>query len=274
MTEQADDGRDDVILRETVIGRSARSIGKQLRCTAGEVNSALDRVLPKIDNPARLRAIAVDLYDSISSRNLPQTRHRTGRRPGRDAGRKNPRAPRVTPWPGQSGKDRPYTTANCSHSDARRLRKNLSSVAAVCPSAQWHWRGCGRAFTVIETHDLTCSTLNETCQRTMARFERGLHEAGGGLHPGIDRAARAFRPWARGAASRLNRFTDAEGFTVLQTFTESESRRRREATRANGSARGGAPAEGANRRGQTRPAFPQRPFHFRFDAASRAVHRR
>ena len=78
MTEQADDGRDDVILRETVIGRSARSIGKQLRCTAGEVNSALDRVLPKIDNPARLRAIAVDLYDSIffskPSSNAPPNR--------------------------------------------------------------------------------------------------------------------------------------------------------------------------------------------------------
>jgi hypothetical protein len=62
MTEQADDGRDDVILQETVSGRSARSIGKQLRCTLGEVNAALDRVLPKIDNPARLRAIAIDLY--------------------------------------------------------------------------------------------------------------------------------------------------------------------------------------------------------------------
>jgi hypothetical protein len=57
-----DDGRDDIILRETVSGRSARSIGKQLRCTSGEVNSALDRVLPKIDNPARLRAIAIDIY--------------------------------------------------------------------------------------------------------------------------------------------------------------------------------------------------------------------
>jgi hypothetical protein len=57
----SDDARDDFILQERLAGRSARSISKELRCTVGEVDAALDRVLPKLDNAARLRYISLDL---------------------------------------------------------------------------------------------------------------------------------------------------------------------------------------------------------------------
>jgi hypothetical protein len=57
----AADDRDDYILQETLNGKSARAIGKQLRCTTGEINSTLDRVLPQIDNEARMRHIVLDL---------------------------------------------------------------------------------------------------------------------------------------------------------------------------------------------------------------------
>ena len=57
----SDDARDDFILQERLTGRSARSISKELRCTVGDVDAALDRVLPKLDNAARLRYIALDL---------------------------------------------------------------------------------------------------------------------------------------------------------------------------------------------------------------------
>src|SRR5215831_3041040 len=42
-------------------GKSARAISKQLRCTVGEVDAALDRALPKIDSDARRRYVALDL---------------------------------------------------------------------------------------------------------------------------------------------------------------------------------------------------------------------
>jgi hypothetical protein len=58
---KADDARDDFILQERLAGRSARSISKELRCTVGEVNAALDRVLPQLDNAMRLRHISLDL---------------------------------------------------------------------------------------------------------------------------------------------------------------------------------------------------------------------
>jgi hypothetical protein len=58
---KADEARDDFILQERLSGRSARSISKELRCTTTEVDEALDRVLPKIDNTAKLRIIALDL---------------------------------------------------------------------------------------------------------------------------------------------------------------------------------------------------------------------
>jgi len=57
----SDDVRDDFILQERLAGRSARSIGKELRCTVGEVDASLDRTLPKIDNDARRRYVALDL---------------------------------------------------------------------------------------------------------------------------------------------------------------------------------------------------------------------
>src|SRR5215510_773786 len=57
----SDDSRDDFILQERLAGRSARSISKELRCTIGEVNASLDRTLPKIDNAARRRYVALDL---------------------------------------------------------------------------------------------------------------------------------------------------------------------------------------------------------------------
>lgn len=57
----SDEARDDFILQERLSGRSARSIGKQLSLTVGEVNAALDRVLPTIDNAQRLRHISLDL---------------------------------------------------------------------------------------------------------------------------------------------------------------------------------------------------------------------
>jgi hypothetical protein len=55
------DDRDDYVLQETLDGKSARAIGKQLKCTVGEVHTVLDRVLPTIDNEARMRHIALDL---------------------------------------------------------------------------------------------------------------------------------------------------------------------------------------------------------------------
>ena len=61
MSDPADDARDDFILQERLAGRSARSLSKELRCSVGEVDAALDRVLPKLDNAARLRYIALDL---------------------------------------------------------------------------------------------------------------------------------------------------------------------------------------------------------------------
>ena len=57
----SDDARDDFILQERLAGRSARSLSKELRCPVGEVDAALDRVLPKLDNAARLRYISLDL---------------------------------------------------------------------------------------------------------------------------------------------------------------------------------------------------------------------
>jgi len=57
----SDDGRDDFILQERLGGRSARSISKELRCTVGEVDASLDRTLPKIDNDARRRYVALDM---------------------------------------------------------------------------------------------------------------------------------------------------------------------------------------------------------------------
>ena len=57
----SDDGRDDFILQERLSGKSARAISKQLRCTVGEVDASLDRTLPKIDNDARRRYVALDL---------------------------------------------------------------------------------------------------------------------------------------------------------------------------------------------------------------------
>jgi hypothetical protein len=57
----SDDVRDDFILQERLSGKSARAISKQLRCTVGEVDAALDRVLPKIDNDARRRHVSLDL---------------------------------------------------------------------------------------------------------------------------------------------------------------------------------------------------------------------
>ena len=62
MTDSApDDGRDDFILQERLTGRFARSISKELRCTVSEVNAALDRTLPQIDNAMRVRHISLDL---------------------------------------------------------------------------------------------------------------------------------------------------------------------------------------------------------------------
>ena len=57
----SDDVRDDYILQERLSGKSARAISKQLRCTVGEVDASLDRTLPKIDNDARRRYVALDL---------------------------------------------------------------------------------------------------------------------------------------------------------------------------------------------------------------------
>jgi len=58
---KANEARDDFILQERLSGRSARSISKELRCSTTEIDEALDRVLPKIDNAAKLRIIALDL---------------------------------------------------------------------------------------------------------------------------------------------------------------------------------------------------------------------
>jgi hypothetical protein len=58
----SDDARDEFILQERLGGRSARSISKELHCTVGEVHAALDRVLPTLDQAARLRHISLDLH--------------------------------------------------------------------------------------------------------------------------------------------------------------------------------------------------------------------
>jgi DNA-directed RNA polymerase specialized sigma24 family protein len=58
---KADEARDDFILQERLSGRSARSISKELHCPVHEIDETLDRVLPKIDNAAKLRIIALDL---------------------------------------------------------------------------------------------------------------------------------------------------------------------------------------------------------------------
>ena len=58
---KADEARDDFILQERLSGRSARSISKELCCTVADVDASLDRTLPKIDNAAKLRIIALDL---------------------------------------------------------------------------------------------------------------------------------------------------------------------------------------------------------------------
>ena len=58
----SDDGQDDFILQERLAGRSARSIGKQLSLTVGEVNASLDRTLPTIDNAMRVRHVSLDLH--------------------------------------------------------------------------------------------------------------------------------------------------------------------------------------------------------------------
>src|SRR5215471_3135596 len=58
---KADDARDDFILQERLSGRSARSISKELHCTTADVDASLDRALPKIDNDARRRYVALDL---------------------------------------------------------------------------------------------------------------------------------------------------------------------------------------------------------------------
>jgi hypothetical protein len=41
--------RDEAMLRDRIAGKPVRTIAKQFRCTADEVNAALDRLLPVID---------------------------------------------------------------------------------------------------------------------------------------------------------------------------------------------------------------------------------
>jgi hypothetical protein len=81
----SDDGRDDFILQERLSGRSARSIGKQLNLTVGEVNAALDRTLPKIDNELRVRYVALNLM-----RRLLRTRRERPRRRAAECGQQFP----------------------------------------------------------------------------------------------------------------------------------------------------------------------------------------
>jgi hypothetical protein len=55
------DTEDDAVLEQRLAGKSARAIGRELKLSVGQVDAILDRVLPEIGNPARLRAIALDL---------------------------------------------------------------------------------------------------------------------------------------------------------------------------------------------------------------------
>lgn len=57
----SDDGRDDFVLQERLSGRSERSLSKELRCSIAEIQSSLDRALPKINNELRMRYVALDL---------------------------------------------------------------------------------------------------------------------------------------------------------------------------------------------------------------------
>jgi hypothetical protein len=56
------DAEDDAVLEQRLAGKSTRAIGRELKLTVGQVDAILDRVLPAVDNPARLRAIALDLH--------------------------------------------------------------------------------------------------------------------------------------------------------------------------------------------------------------------
>ena len=55
------DTEDDAVLEQRLAGKSARAIGRELKLTVGQIDAILDRVLPEIGNPARLRAVALDL---------------------------------------------------------------------------------------------------------------------------------------------------------------------------------------------------------------------
>ena len=84
----SDDSRDDFILQERLSGRSERSLSRELRCSIAEIHSSLDRTLPTIDNPARLRHISLD--PSRLDGNVPQARDRERGHSGRPLRREDP----------------------------------------------------------------------------------------------------------------------------------------------------------------------------------------
>jgi hypothetical protein len=106
------------ILQERLSGRSARSIGKQLSLTVGEVNASLDRTLPKIDN-ARRRHISLDLHRLDE---LLKTFFARAIDPGRAIGGENSRAKGGVAWPRPAYEARPRRDAGTGATEF--VRKN------------------------------------------------------------------------------------------------------------------------------------------------------
>jgi hypothetical protein len=61
MDDLIDDDLDAEILKHRMAGISVRAIARRYNMTKREIDAALERALPQIDNPTRLRAIKIEL---------------------------------------------------------------------------------------------------------------------------------------------------------------------------------------------------------------------
>src|SRR5689334_22743977 len=61
MSNLVDDDLDTEILKHRLIGVSVNRIARRFRITKYEVEAALERTLPQVDNPMRLKAIKLEL---------------------------------------------------------------------------------------------------------------------------------------------------------------------------------------------------------------------
>ena len=53
--------RDEAILAGRIAGKSTRSLAREFRCRPAEIDAVLDRMLPRIDVAARVRALAIEM---------------------------------------------------------------------------------------------------------------------------------------------------------------------------------------------------------------------